>query len=56
VLGDAAARRLVETLPHAELVKVPGATHSLHASHPAEVARAILDFAQRQPTGAVSST
>ena len=45
VLGDAAARAFVERLPHGKLVKLRGATHSLHASHPAEVARAILDFA-----------
>jgi pimeloyl-ACP methyl ester carboxylesterase len=44
VLGDVAAREFVERLPHAELVKIRGATHSLHASHPAEVARAILEF------------
>ena len=45
VLGDAAARAFVERLPQGKLVKLRGATHSLHASHPAEVARAILDFA-----------
>lgn len=44
VLGDAAARSFVERLPRGKLLKMPGATHSLHASHPAEVARAILDF------------
>lgn len=47
VLGDAAARTLVARLPHAELVSIPGATHSLHASHPAEVAAALVAFAQR---------
>ena len=45
VLGDAAARALVDRLPRGELLKIPGATHSVHASHPAEVARAILEFA-----------
>jgi pimeloyl-ACP methyl ester carboxylesterase len=45
VLGDAAARAFVVTLPKGKLLKIAGATHSLHASHPAEVARAILDFA-----------
>src|SRR5437016_3517712 len=44
VLGDAAARAFVERLPNGRLQKIVGATHSLHASHPAEVARAILDF------------
>jgi pimeloyl-ACP methyl ester carboxylesterase len=45
VLGDAAARAFVDRLPRGKLLKIDGATHSLHASHPAEVARAILDFA-----------
>jgi pimeloyl-ACP methyl ester carboxylesterase len=44
VLGDAAARAFVERLPNGRLQKVVGATHSLHASHPAGVARAILEF------------
>ena len=45
VLGDAAAREIVERLPRATLVKLAGATHAVHASHPAETARAILRFA-----------
>src|SRR5258708_6659735 len=45
VLGDAAAARLLEALPNATLIKVVGAPHALHASHPAEVANAILEFA-----------
>jgi pimeloyl-ACP methyl ester carboxylesterase len=45
VLGDAAAHAAVATLGNAELVKISGATHSVHASHPAEVADAILRFA-----------
>jgi pimeloyl-ACP methyl ester carboxylesterase len=45
LLGDAAARAFVEGLPRGKLVKIPRASHALHASHPAEVARAILDFA-----------
>jgi pimeloyl-ACP methyl ester carboxylesterase len=45
VLGDAAARAFVERLPRGKLLKIPGASHALHASHPAEVAHAILDFA-----------
>jgi len=44
VLGDAAARRFVDGLPNGKLLKINQATHALHASHPAEVARAILDF------------
>lgn len=44
VLGDAAARALVDRLPQGRLIKIPGATHSLHGSHPAEVARSILAF------------
>jgi pimeloyl-ACP methyl ester carboxylesterase len=44
VLGDNAAHTFVQTLPDGQLVKIPGATHALHASRPAEVARAILDF------------
>ena len=43
VLGDAAARLFVERLPDGQLKKIVGATHALHASHPAEVARAILE-------------
>jgi pimeloyl-ACP methyl ester carboxylesterase len=44
VLGDAAAQEATETLGRATLVKIVGATHALHASHPAEVAEAIRDF------------
>jgi pimeloyl-ACP methyl ester carboxylesterase len=44
VLGDAAARAFVERLSRGQLKKIPGATHALHASHPAEVAQAILEF------------
>ena len=44
ILGDAAARSFVDRLPHGQLKKISGATHALHASHPAEVAGAILDF------------
>src|SRR5712691_75158 len=44
ILGDAAARQFVNSLPNGKLVKINGATHAVHASHPAEVARAILDF------------
>jgi pimeloyl-ACP methyl ester carboxylesterase len=45
VLGDAAARQFLVNLPKGQLRKIDGASHALHASHPAEVARAILEFA-----------
>jgi len=45
VLGDAAAQNAVKALGNARLIKIDGASHALHASHPAEVARAILQFA-----------
>jgi pimeloyl-ACP methyl ester carboxylesterase len=44
ILGDAAARAFVDRLPHGQLRKIAGATHALHSSHPAKVARAILNF------------
>src|SRR6185312_10842147 len=44
VLGDAAAAAFVNRLPHGELVRIEGATHALHASHPREVADAIRTF------------
>jgi lipase len=44
LLGDGAAQAAVETLGNAQLVKLPGATHAVHASRPAEVAEAILRF------------
>lgn len=56
VLGDAAAAALLNRQPRAELHRISGGSHALHASHPAEVARAILAFAERQASGAVSST
>jgi pimeloyl-ACP methyl ester carboxylesterase len=46
ILGDAAAQAFVKRLPHGQLQKIPGAAHALHASHPAEVAQAILEFSQ----------
>jgi pimeloyl-ACP methyl ester carboxylesterase len=46
LLGDVAAQALVERLHHATLVKIPGAAHALHASHPAQVAEALLGFAR----------
>ena len=44
VLGDAAASEFADRLPKGRLVKIAGGSHALHASHPAEVARAILEF------------
>jgi pimeloyl-ACP methyl ester carboxylesterase len=46
VLGDVAAQAFVARLPQGRLVKLPGAPHALHASHPAQVARAIVAFLQ----------
>jgi N-formylmaleamate deformylase len=56
ILGDAAAEGLAQRLPRGERRKVAGATHSLHASHPAEVAVAVVAFCSAQTTGAVSSS
>jgi pimeloyl-ACP methyl ester carboxylesterase len=56
VLGDSAARAFVQRLPRGKLVKVEGATHSLHASHPGDVAAAILTFTsapERPPWNAI---
>jgi pimeloyl-ACP methyl ester carboxylesterase len=44
VLGDVAARDFVNELRAAELRKLEGAPHALHASHPKQVAEAILQF------------
>jgi pimeloyl-ACP methyl ester carboxylesterase len=55
VLGDAAARAFVDRLPNGRLLKIAGATHALHASHPAEVARAILDFGGYSSDGSSDS-
>jgi pimeloyl-ACP methyl ester carboxylesterase len=44
VLGDAAAQAFVSRLPRGSLMKIEGAPHALHASHPREVASAILRF------------
>jgi pimeloyl-ACP methyl ester carboxylesterase len=44
VLGDEAAEGFVARLPRGRLLRLPGARHAVHASHPAEVARAVLDF------------
>ena len=44
VLEDAAAAAFVARLAQGQMVKIQGAAHALHASHPAEVAQAILSF------------
>ncbi|HVG98616.1 MAG TPA: alpha/beta fold hydrolase [Chloroflexota bacterium] len=44
VLGDEAAEGFVARLPRGQLLRLPGARHAVHASHPGEVARAILEF------------
>lgn len=44
VLGDAAAAHLASQLPNVQVRKFEGAPHALHASHPADVAAAILEF------------
>ncbi len=47
VLGDEAARELTGSLSHGTLVKLEDATHAVHASQPAELARAVLAFLER---------
>jgi pimeloyl-ACP methyl ester carboxylesterase len=44
VLGDEAAAGFVARLPQGRLLYLPGARHAVHASHPEQVARAILEF------------
>ena len=49
-LGDAAAERVVATLPKGSLASLRGATHAVHASQPAQLAERILAFlAQSRP-------
>jgi pimeloyl-ACP methyl ester carboxylesterase len=50
VLGDEAAQRFVQQLRQGQRIKFDGATHAMHASHPAEVAQAILEFAKARPS------
>jgi pimeloyl-ACP methyl ester carboxylesterase len=50
VLGDEAAQAFVERLPRGELVKLPGASHTVHAAQPKETAEAILAFLRRVDT------
>jgi pimeloyl-ACP methyl ester carboxylesterase len=44
VLGDAAATAFVRRLENGTHIKIDGAPHALHASHPDVVAHAILEF------------
>ena len=44
VLGDTAARTFTARLPRGRQLAVPGAAHAIHASHPAMLATAIIDF------------
>lgn len=57
ILGDDAAHAIATRLPNARLVKIPGATHAVHASAPGPVAEAILSFAAQvsAPRASVSS-
>jgi pimeloyl-ACP methyl ester carboxylesterase len=54
VLGDSAARSATQSLGHARLEKIPGATHAMHASSPGDVARAIREFAGYSSDGSSS--
>lgn len=47
VVGDAAAQDFVAPLPHAELLTVPGAAHTVHVSHGPLVAEALIEFLER---------
>jgi pimeloyl-ACP methyl ester carboxylesterase len=47
VLGDGAAQRLRDALPRGELVKIVGARHAVHASHPAPLAAIIKSWDTR---------
>jgi pimeloyl-ACP methyl ester carboxylesterase len=49
VLGDEAAEGFVARLPRGQRLRLAGARHAVHASHPAEVARAVLDFLAAAP-------
>jgi pimeloyl-ACP methyl ester carboxylesterase len=44
VLGDEAAEGFVARLPRGQLLRLPGARHAVHASHPVAVAEAVLAF------------
>lgn len=55
ILGDSAAKSFVASLPKGKLQKITAAPHALHASHPAEVARAILDFGGYSSDGSSDS-
>jgi pimeloyl-ACP methyl ester carboxylesterase len=44
VLGNEAAQAFVQRLPRGQLVKLPGAGHTVHAAQPKETAEAIVAF------------
>lgn len=44
LLGDSAAEAFVARLPRGRRLKLAGATHAVHASHPADLATAVLQF------------
>ena len=54
VLGDAAAQTFTRRQPRAQLVKIRGASHALHASQPGPTAAAILRFAEGYSSDASS--
>ena len=56
MLEDAAADAFVARLSRGEKVKIQGAAHALHASHPAEVAQAILSFGGYPSSSASASS
>lgn len=43
-LGAEAAQTVAAALPHGQLLAIPGARHAVHASHPRELAEAVLAF------------
>jgi pimeloyl-ACP methyl ester carboxylesterase len=43
-LGEEVAERIAASLPHGQLLRIPGARHAIHASKPRELADAVLTF------------
>jgi pimeloyl-ACP methyl ester carboxylesterase len=50
VLGNQPAQDFVARLPHGELLVIPGAAHTVHVSHAARVAEAVLAFLSKHTT------
>jgi pimeloyl-ACP methyl ester carboxylesterase len=44
ILGPIAAHSFTGRLPRGQMCAIPGAAHAVHASHPAPLAAAVLDF------------